>query len=99
MSRVFRDKNKDLVKLEVKTADEIWDTKHKRNGKPTIRKDIEVYGRIDKGTSAMITNTNMIGENHKFVEDTCNLPKNLKGQIADILKNKNRKVVYLVKRK
>ena len=99
MSRVFRDKNKDLVKLEVKTADEVWDTKVKRNGKPTIRKDIEVYGRIDKGTSAMITNTNMIGENHKFVEDTCNLPKKLKGQIADILKNKNRKVVYLVKRK
>ena len=67
MLRVFRDKSKDFIKLEVNTADEIWDIKHKRNGKPTIRKDIEVYGRIDRGTSAIITNTNMIDENHKNV--------------------------------
>jgi len=98
MSRKFRDKNKDLIKLEVKTSDEVWDKTHKRNGKPTLSKKFEYFGRIDKGTSAMITSTNLIGENHKFVEDTVNLPKNLKNEIVDLMKNKNRRVVFLVKK-
>ena len=99
MSRKFRDKNKDLIKLEVKTSDEVWDKNHKRKGKPTLSKDYEYYGRIDKGTSAMITSTNLIGENHRFVEDTMNLPKNLKNEIVHLMKNKNKRVVYLVKTK
>lgn len=97
MSRVFRDKNKDLVNLEVVTSDKVW-TRHK-NGKPILRKDIEIYGRIDKGTSAFITSTNLSGGNHKFVDDTMKLSKKTKNEVAKILKNDNRKVVYLIKRK
>lgn len=98
MSRRFQGKNKDLVKLKVITADKAWDKSTKRKGKPTLSKNYNFFGRIDKGTSAFITSTNSVGENHKFVEDTANLPKNLKNQIVDNFKNKNKKVVYLVKK-
>lgn len=97
MSRKFQSKNKDLVKLKVITADQAWDKQVKRKGKPTLSKKYNFYGRIDKGTSAFITSTNLIGENHKFVEDTAKLPKNLKNQIVDNFNNKNKRVVYLVK--
>ena len=98
MSRKFQSKNKDLVKLQVITADEAWDKTAKRKGKPTLSKKYEFYGRIDKGTSAFITSTNSVGENHKFVDDTANLPKNLKDKVIDSFKNKNKHVVYLVKK-
>lgn len=96
MSRIFRDKNKDLVNLEAVTSDQVW-TKHK-NGKPILRKDIEIYGRIDKGTSVFITSTNLSGKNHKIVDDTTKLSKKTKNEVVKILKNDNRKVVYLIKK-
>ena len=96
MSRKFQGKNKDLVKLKLITADEAWDKNVKRKGKPTLSKKHSFYGRIDKGTSAFISSTNSMGENHKFVDDTSKLPKNLKNQIVDSFKNKNKRVVYLV---
>lgn len=98
MSRQFQEKNKELFNLKVITADQAWDTNKKRNGKPTLSKKYEFYGRIDKGTSSLITTTNSTGEKHKFVEDTHALPKNLKNKIVDNFKNKNKRVVYLVKK-
>ena len=97
MSRKFQGKNKDLVKLSVVTADKVW-TKNKSN-KAVLRKDLDIYGRVDKGTSAFVTSTNLSGGNHKIVEDTSRLPKKVKNEIVNILKNKNKKVVYLVKGK
>jgi hypothetical protein len=97
MSRNFQSKRKDLVKLEVVTADEAWDKTVKRKGKPTLSKKYDFYGRIDKGSSSFITSTNSVGENHKFVDDTVNLPMNLKNKIVDAFNNKNKRVVYLVK--
>ena len=95
MSRPFREKNKDLVKLQTVTADKVW-TKTK-SGKPALRKDIEIFGRVDKGTSAFVTSTNLSGGNHKVVEDTCRLPKRVKNDIVKLLKNNNRKVAYLIR--
>ena len=95
MSRPFRDKNKDLVKLKVLTSDDVW-TKNK-SGKLILKNDIEIYGRIDKGTSAFISSTNISGKNHKTVDNTVNLPKKAKNEVVNALKNNNRKVVYLVK--
>lgn len=95
MSRPFRGKNKDLVNLEVVTSDKVWTTN--KSGKPTLRRDIDIYGRVDKGTSAFVTSTNLSGGNHKIVEDTCKLPKKVKNGIVNLLKNKNRKVAYLIK--
>ena len=99
MSRNFQGKNKDLVNLKLITAEQAWDKTIKRKGKPTLSKKYEFFGRVDKGTSAFVTSTNLIGENHKFVEDTAKLPKNLKNQIVDSFNNKNKRVVYLVKGK
>lgn len=99
MSRKFQGKNKDLVNLQVITADKAWDKTVKRKGKPTLSKKYDFYGRIDKGTSAFVTSSNSVGENHKFVEDTVKLPKNLKNQIVDNFHNKNKRVVYLVRKK
>lgn len=96
MSRIFRDKNKDLINLEVVTADKVW-TKSK-SGKPILRKDISIYGRVDKGTSAFITSTNLSGANHKIVDDTVKLPKKIKNDLIKALKNDNRKVAYLIKK-
>ena len=98
MSRKFQQKNKALINLDVITSDEVWDKTKKRKGKPTMSKEYDYYGRIDKGTSAYITSTNSIGENHKFVDDSVNLPNNLKNKIVDLFKNKNKRVVYLVKK-
>jgi hypothetical protein len=95
MSRPFRGKNKDLVQLQVVTADKVW-TKNKAS-KPTLRRDMEIYGRVDKGTSAFVTSTNLSGGNHRIVDDTAHLPKRVKNDVVKILKNENRKVAYLVR--
>lgn len=97
MSRPFRDKNKDLVNLEVVTSDKVW-TKNKK-GQPVLRRDIEIYGRVDKGSSVFVSSTNLKGGNHKFVDDTSRLPKKVKSGVIDILKNSNRSVAYLIKKK
>ncbi len=99
MSRRFQEKNKDLISLDVVSADKVWDKSNRRKGKPTLRKTYDYYGRIDKGTSAFITKTNSTGESFKFVEDTHKLPKNAKNKIVDMFSNKNKRVVYLVKKK
>lgn len=94
MSRLFRGKNKDLVNLFVVSADDVW-TKDKL-GNFKLRQDKQIYGRVDKGTSAFVTSTNLRGGNHKIVDDTCNLPKKIKNDIVKALKNDNKKVAYLV---
>lgn len=99
MSRKFQSKKLDLISLELISADKVWNKSLKRKGKPTLNKNYDFYGRIDKGTSAFITKTNSTGENFKFVEDTSKLPKNAKNKIVDMFCNKNKRVVYLVKKK
>lgn len=94
MSRPLRTRYKDLVNLRVVTADEVW-TKNK-SGKMVLRKDINIFGRIDKGTSAFITSTNMTGGNHRVVKDSATLSKKTKTAVVDLLKNKNRQVAYLL---
>ncbi len=96
MSRPFRDKNKDLVNLTVVPSDKVW-VKYK-NGKPVIRRDIKIYGRVDKGTTAFVTTTNLSGVNHRIVDDTSKLPKKIKNDLVKLLKNDNRKVAYLIKK-
>ena len=99
MSRRFQEKNKELITLDVVSSDKVWDKSKLRNGKPTLKKDYSYYGRIDKGSSAFITKTNSTGDNFKIVEDTYKLPKNAKNKIVDLFDNKNKRVVYLVKKK
>lgn len=94
MSRKYRKKDKDLINLVALTADQVW-TKDK-SGKPKLRKDLDIYGRIDKGTSSLVTSTNLSGRNHRYVDDSCNLPKKVKHDVVKFLKNDNKKVVYLV---
>lgn len=97
MSRQFQQKNKDLVKLDVIESNNIW--KKKDNKYFLDTKNYDIYGKVEKGTSAFIVQTNRVGEKPKFVEDTCKLPKNAKNKIIDIFNNKNKRVVYLVKKK
>lgn len=98
MSRYFQQKNKDLVNLEVVSSDHVWNYNSK-NKKVTLKSQYDYYGRVDKGSSAFIKKTNKFGQNYKFVEDTCKLPKVAKNKIIDYFDNKNKKVVYLVKKK
>lgn len=97
MSRVFQQKNKDLVNLEVVPADKVWEKDKKKNCKLTMSKKYDYYGKVEKGYSAFIVGTNRYGENPKFIEDTCKLPKVAKNKIVDLFNNKNKRVVYLVK--
>lgn len=98
MSRYFQQKNKDLVNLDIVTAQDVWNYNSKSK-KATLKTEYDYYGRVDKGSSAFIKRTNKFGQNYKFVEDTCKLPKNAKNKIVDLFDNKNRRVVYLVKKK
>lgn len=97
MSRVFQQKNKDLVSLEIKTSDEVWNIN--KSGKAKLSKEYDYFGKIDKGTSIFIKKTNRDGKSVKYVEDTCKLPKIAKNKIVDLFDNKNKRVVYLVKKK
>lgn len=96
MSRQFQQKNKDLVNLDIVESNKIW---IKKNDKYILNnKQYDIYGKVEKGTSAFIVQTNRYGEKPKFVEDTCKLPKNAKNKIIDLFNNKNKRVVYLVKK-
>lgn len=100
MSRKFQPKNKDLVKLEVATSKDVWRKTKNKSGNESykLRKDIKIYGKVNKGFSSSITSTNLKGENHKFVQDFSSLPKKTKNQITDLFMNKNKKVVYLIEK-
>lgn len=95
MARVFRKKNKDLIKLDVVSADKVWEVKSGK--KPKLRKDVDIYGKVSKGFSVAVVTTNMNGENHKFVEDFVTLPKKTKQAVSDMFMNKGKKVAYLVR--
>ena len=96
MSRDIQPKKKELIKLVVMNSEDVWIQK---NDKFYLNKDYEIFGKVEKGTSAFITSTNLRGSNHRFVDDTHNLSKKTKQEITKKLLNENRKVVYLVKRK
>ena len=96
MARIFNNKNKDLVNLEVVTSDKVWTT---YKGEPILRKDLNIYGKVSKGRSAYVAQTNRRGKNGKFVEDTTNLPKKIKQDIVDKFENDNKRVVYLLRKK
>ena len=72
MSRPFNPKAKDLSGLMVVDSQEVWTTDKK--GDPRLRTDIDIYGRVDKGSSAIVSVTNLKGNNHRFVEDFSALP-------------------------
>lgn len=95
MSRPFRDKNKDLVNLQVVSSREVWE--RSARGKWRYKKGIDVYGKIERGTSAFVLNTNTRGENTRYIEDTSVLPKRVKKAVVKCLYDGNR-VAYLVKK-
>lgn len=100
MSRKFQPKNKDLVKLDVLLSKDVWRKTKKKNGQEEykLRKDIKIYGKVNKGFSSSVTSSNLKGENHKFVQDFSSLPKKTKNQVTDMFMNKNKKVAYLIEK-
>ena len=96
MSRKFQEKNKELIGLTVVDSTKIW---KKKNGKYVMKDNINLYGKVDKGFSSAITTCNKKGQNHKFVDDFSDLPKNCKNKITDMFLNNKKKVAYLVKEK
>lgn len=91
--RKNQSKNKDLCNIEVLTADKVWNKDHK-----TLRKDLNIFGKVEKSYSAYVSNTNLKGKNNKFVEDFSALNKKTKNEIVNFFNNENRKVVYLIKK-
>ena len=96
MSRNFQKKDKDLANLKVLTANQVWSVN--KNNRPVLNRNLKIFGKVEVGNSSFVTSTNLSGNNHKFVEDTCNLPKKVKNEVVDNFKNKNRRVVYLVEK-
>lgn len=45
MSRQFRAKHLDLIKLDLVSANYVWDKTKLRKGKPTLNKKFDYYGR------------------------------------------------------
>lgn len=97
MSRVFREKSKDLINLEVVTHEKVW-IKDK-SGKWKLRNDIELYGKVQKGFSSAVVSMNRQDLNNKFLEDFSVLTKKTKNEITNKLLNENRRVVYLIKKR
>ena len=97
MSRKFQNKNKDLVNLEVVPAKKVW-KKNKKN-EFILDDNYQYFGKVEKGQSAFIVETNKKGQNPRFIEDTCKLTKKSKSEIVKQFNNTNTKVVYLVKKK
>lgn len=93
MARKNQDKNKDLCNIKVITSDVAWDNGHK-----SLRKDLNFFGRVEKGSSAFVSNTNLKGTNDRYVEDFSALNKKTKREIVNKFKNEKRKVVYLIKK-
>lgn len=93
MARKNQTKNKDLCNLQVLTADKVWNKDHK-----TLKKDLKIYGKVEKSLTSYVSATNLKGKNNKFVEDFSNLNKKTKNEIVNKFNNENRKVVYLVKK-
>lgn len=96
MSRPFNPKAKDLSGLMVVDSQEVWTTDKK--GDPRLRTDIDIYGRVDKGSSAIVSVTNLKGNNHRFVEDFSALPKNIKNDLTNVFRNHKGRTGYLVRR-
>jgi len=98
MSRTFKPKNKDLVNLDVVTADKVWIVNSK--GERILdKKKYDIFGRVEKGVDSFVTSTNLKGKNHKFIENTASLHDVTKNKIVDNFMNKNKRVIYLVKKK
>lgn len=98
MSTKFQPRNKNLSQLKIVNSKQVWSKNAK--GKYTYNKKYDVYGKVEKGYSAFVVNTNNSGNNPKFVEDTFRLPKNLKTNIVKTFANKpTTRVVYLVRDK
>ena len=64
-----------------------------------INKDLNIYGKVEKGSDCFVTKTNQKGINHRFVENTASLTKKTKNEIVDNFLNKKKRVVYLVETK
>ena len=92
MARKNQEKNKDLCNIKVITSDVAWEKGHK-----SLRKDLNFFGRVEKGSSAFVSNPNLKGSNDRYVDDFSSLNKKTKSEIVKKFKNEKRKVVYLIK--
>lgn len=70
MSRKNQSKNKDLCNLMVMTSDKVWVPGYKN-----LRKDLDIFGKVEKGFVSYVASTNSKGKNSKFVEDFSALNK------------------------
>ena len=96
MSRKFNPKKQDFANLEVVTADKVW--RKDSSGKLVLNtKKYNIFGKVDKSSDCFITNTNLSGKNHKFVENTSALHKKTQNEIVNCFFNKKKRVVYLIK--
>lgn len=97
LSRDIQPKRKELINLDVMSSDQVF---YKNNaGKYKLKDDLEVFGKVEIGSTAFIKNTNKLGNSSRYVDDVYNLPKKTKNEIVRKFELENRKVVYLVKRK
>ena len=92
MARKNQEKNKDLCNIKVITSDVAWEKGYK-----SLRKDLNFFGRVEKGSSAFVSNPNLKGTNDRYVDDFSSLNKKTKSEIVKKFKNEKRKVVYLIK--
>lgn len=100
MSSEFQPKNKRLNNISVMTSKDIWDKVGVDSKKKPIfklKKNVLMYGRVAKGSSAYISKCNRDGKNHKYVDDFSVLNVKTKKEICNLFENENKRVVYLVR--
>lgn len=103
MARVYQPKTKELANIDLKRAEDVWIKNEK--GKPVIRQELELVGKIDVNFPHVILKPNRPNCKTAFIEDFSALTKRTKGQVVDFFMNdkgakgRQRRVVYLVAKK
>ena len=97
MSRKYQPKTKEYAQVSVVSSDQIYD----KAG--NIKNGVDIVGKIDRDLPNIVTTVKRRNGKTKFVEDTCNLTKKIKGEIVDFFKNNKtvkgnrREKAYLIK--
>lgn len=101
MSSTYSKNRKELAGLQLMNFEDV--TVKNKTGKPRLRRDLDIVGKIDRTIPNFILSPNELPRKTHFVDDTAALPKETKKKVVNHFMNertktgRKRQVVYLVR--
>lgn len=101
MSSTYSKNKKELSGVKVVSAAEVW-RKNYKNGKFSLRKDIDILGKVELPLSNFVLKANNEDQKTGYIEDVSSLPKRTKDEIVNHFYNNKGKrtrntVAYLIR--